>query len=103
MQQLVQQLPGAADERKALLVLVEARPLADEHQVGVGVPVAEHHLGALLGERAEHAAPRLLVEGDQVLASLRGGARLHRAQLRSRRAGARAGHRTKTAELAVSF
>jgi hypothetical protein len=31
-EQLVEQLPGLADERDALLVLVEAGRLADEHQ-----------------------------------------------------------------------
>ena len=41
-QQLVEQLAGLAHERLALLVLVEAGRLADEHQVGVGVAGAEH-------------------------------------------------------------
>ncbi len=41
-EQLVEQLAGLADERLALLVLVEAGRLADEHQVGVGVAGAEH-------------------------------------------------------------
>ena len=38
LEQPVEQLPGLADERDALLVLVEAGRLADEHQVGVRVP-----------------------------------------------------------------
>ena len=37
-EQLAEQLPGGADERHALLVLVESGRLADEHQVGVGEP-----------------------------------------------------------------
>ena len=39
-------LPDAADERQALPVLLGARALADEHEVGVGVAHAEHDLGA---------------------------------------------------------
>ncbi len=31
-------LPACADEREALLVLVEPGSLADEHEVGVGLP-----------------------------------------------------------------
>src|SRR6185503_173281 len=49
-----QQLPGAADERNALDVLVAARRLADEHQVGVRVADAEHDLRA--SERVQLAA-----------------------------------------------
>ena len=37
-QHAVQQLPGRAHERLPLLVLVEAGPLADEHEIGVGLP-----------------------------------------------------------------
>ena len=33
----VRNAPGAADERQPLAVLLGARRLADEHQVGVGV------------------------------------------------------------------
>ena len=36
LEQLLQQLPGLSDERDALLVLVEAGRLTDEHEVGVG-------------------------------------------------------------------
>jgi hypothetical protein len=36
------------DERVALLVLVEARRLPDEHQIGVRVPDAEDDLRAAL-------------------------------------------------------
>ena len=48
---LLEQLARLADERDALLVLVEAGRLADEHQVGVRVARAEDDLGAALGER----------------------------------------------------
>ena len=51
---LGQQLAGAADERLALLVLVRARRLADEHQVGVRVADAEHDL--LAAQRVQLAA-----------------------------------------------
>ena len=61
-EQLVEQLPGLADEREALLVLVEAGRLADEHQVGVGVADAEDDLRAALGEPAAGAAPRPRLE-----------------------------------------
>ena len=55
-----EQLPGAADERHAGEVLLLPGALAHEHQVGVRVADAEHHLGAGLGERALRArrAPR---------------------------------------------
>src|SRR6478672_1881087 len=43
-QQLAEQLPGSTDERHALLVLVEARRLADEHQIGGRRTRAEDHL-----------------------------------------------------------
>ena len=41
---LRQQLPGAADERDPLHVLVGARRFADEHQIGGRVADAEHDL-----------------------------------------------------------
>jgi len=78
-QQLVEQLPGLADERQAHAVLVGARRLADEHQVGVGVARAEDDLLAGRGElRALDAAARLLVDEPQLVASVLG--RGHRAQ-----------------------
>ena len=45
-EQLAEQLAGGADERDALLVLVEARRLADEHQVGGRRARAEDDLRA---------------------------------------------------------
>ena len=76
--------PGAADERQALAVLLGARRLADEHQVGVGVAGAEDDLRARLGERAARAVRRLAVERDELLAAVR------RLSHRSCRRGARA-------------
>ena len=55
-EQLVEELPGLADERVALLVLVEAGRLADEHQLGLRAPHAEDDLGASLGKAAARAA-----------------------------------------------
>ena len=51
---LRQELPRAADERKALLIFVASRSFADEHQVGFGVADAEHDLRA--PQRMELAA-----------------------------------------------
>ena len=50
-EQLVEELAGLADERHALLILVETRRFADEHQVGVRAAGAEHDLRSTL-ERA---------------------------------------------------
>ena len=57
---VVEQLPRLPDERDALLVLVEPGRLADEHQVGVRAPGAEHDLCSALRERATGAARGLL-------------------------------------------
>jgi hypothetical protein len=46
----IEQPPGLADERQALLVLVHAGRLADEHQLGIGVARAEHDRRARRGE-----------------------------------------------------
>src|SRR5207247_2471900 len=58
-EELVEELPSLADERVALLVLVEAGRLADEHQLGLGVAHAEDDLGAALGKAAARAAGNL--------------------------------------------
>ena len=50
--------PGAADEGQALAVLLGARGLADEHQVGVGVAGAEDDLGAGLARAGSGVHPR---------------------------------------------
>ncbi len=55
-EQLLEQLPGLADERETLLVLVEAGRLADEHEVGARVARPEHHLRAPLRKAAARAA-----------------------------------------------
>ena len=65
----LEQPPGLADERQALLVLVRAGRLADEHQVGVGVARAEDDRGARRGElRAARAGLRLLPDRLELLA-----------------------------------
>jgi hypothetical protein len=55
-EKLVEELPRLADERESLLVLVEARGLADEHQVRVRVPVPEDDLRPAFREAAARAA-----------------------------------------------
>ena len=74
-QELVEQLPRLADERDALLVLVEAGSLADEHQVGVRVARAEHDLRPSLREPAARATQRSLLRTPR--ASLRPPPALH--------------------------
>ena len=77
LEQLVEQLAGAAHEGKPLDVLLLARALTDEHQAGVRVAVPEHHSGAALVQRAAQTAGGLAVEGDELFAPLRCGSRLH--------------------------
>ena len=62
-QQLVEQLARLADEGLALLVLVESRRLADEHQIGARVADAEDDLGPALREPALRAAGDVGREG----------------------------------------
>ena len=62
-QQLVEQLARLADEGLALLVLVESRRLADEHQIGARVADAEDDLGPALREPALRAAGAFGREG----------------------------------------
>ena len=55
------------DERMALLVLLVARDLADEHHRDVRWSLTEHHLRGVLVQRARHAASRIGPEpGDLV-------------------------------------
>jgi hypothetical protein len=70
LQELVQELPGPAHERQALLVLVHAGRLTDEHQVGVRVARSEHHLRPGLEERTALAGRRLPVQLDELGAAL---------------------------------
>src|SRR5205823_2117300 len=61
-----EQLPGRSHERLALLVLVIAGALPDEHHTGVGVPHAEHDLRPAAGQpapRAGRSLVRQLIEG----------------------------------------
>ena len=67
----LEQLAGAPGERDAVAILVEARRLADEHEVGVGVPLAEHDVRAPLRERAPHALRRLGGDGVEARSALR--------------------------------
>jgi hypothetical protein len=62
-QQLVEQLARLADERLALLVLVEARRFAHEHQVGIRIADAEDDLRPALCEPTLRAAGNLGREG----------------------------------------
>ena len=66
-EQLVEQLARRADERDALLVLVEAGSLADEHQIGVRVARAEDDLRAASGKCALGAACNDLAEGAKLV------------------------------------
>jgi hypothetical protein len=83
-EELVQELPGAADERHPLAVLLGSGRLADEHQVGVGVARPEDDGVAPDRERALLARRRLAVDLDEALAALRR-ARLGRDSLGRRR------------------
>ena len=67
-----------ADEGEALLVLVEAGRLADEHEVGVRVADSEHDLRTALGEPAARAARGLLLQLVEPGETLR---RIHRSRV----------------------
>ena len=60
--QLVEQLAGLAYEGLALEVLLLARTLSNEHEIGLRIADAEHHLGAPLRERAADAGARLCLQ-----------------------------------------
>ena len=64
-EQLLQQLPRGSDERDALLVLVEPRRLADEHQIRGRRARAEHDLRARPRQRAALAPGDHVAVGDQ--------------------------------------
>jgi len=58
-----QQLPRRADERFALLVFIRTRRLADEHQLRINAPDAEHDVLARRREvRAFHARQRAFAQ-----------------------------------------
>ena len=73
LEQLVEQPARTTDERQPLLVLLRARRLADEHQVGVGVTRSEDDVRPALREWAEGAVGRLPVDLDQALPAGFGG------------------------------
>ena len=64
-QQAVEQLAGPADERATLEVLVPARALAHDQQVGVRGALPEDHRGAAPGQRAADARRCLRSELSQ--------------------------------------
>ena len=64
-EQLVEQLARLADERDALLILVETGRLTDEHEVGVRVAGAEDNLRSSLREGTTRAAGRLVRIGPK--------------------------------------
>ena len=70
-QQPVEQLSRLADERVSLLVLVESRRLADEHQICVRVADAEHDLCPALRQPASGTAGDLRGVGSQPGARVR--------------------------------
>jgi hypothetical protein len=81
-QQAIQELARLADERDPLLVLVAARGLADEHEVGVGIARAEYD-GRAGGRElwAAGASAGLLEDGLQLLAAGFARGRRHRSIL----------------------
>ena len=62
-QQLLEEGAGLPHEGTALAVLVHARGLADEHDLGVERPLAGHGHAARLGEGAAAAGAHLGVQG----------------------------------------
>lgn len=75
---VVEELATPAYEGQALGVFVRAGALADEHELGVGVAVAEDELVAAFGELAARAVADLLadkLEGGEVLRGWDGVAR----------------------------
>ena len=50
-QHLVEQLPGAADERAPLLVLEAPGRLADDHHLGVLGPLPRHEIDRVFANR----------------------------------------------------
>jgi len=59
-EQLVEELACLPHERDTLLILVEAWGLADEHEIRIRAPRAEHDLSAPLRERAARAGRGVL-------------------------------------------
>ena len=73
---LREELPCTPDERFALLVFIGSRRFPDEHQLGLWIPYAEHHLlAALLEERAPRAVPDVLADGGEGGGGVRGTSR----------------------------
>src|SRR3954447_4752343 len=68
-EQLVEQLPRPADERKALQILGCAGRLADEHHVRVGVAGAEDDLGPNVLQRTFVRITHLAIDRNELLAT----------------------------------
>jgi hypothetical protein len=66
VEQLREELARGADERHALLVLVEARCLADEHQLRRRRACAEHDLRPAACERALRAPRDVVAVGEEI-------------------------------------
>ncbi len=61
-EQFVQEFAGGADERAPLAILVEARRLTDEHDLGVGRALTRHGVDRAVVQFAERTT--LYVGGD---------------------------------------
>jgi hypothetical protein len=64
-EEFVEQLARRPHERLALQVLVAARSLTDEHDVGIGAPDAENETGPRVSERAPVAVADVFAQFDQ--------------------------------------
>ena len=64
---LVEQLSAAADERLALQVLVFARALADEHDLGTRISNADDHVRARLAQAAPAAVEAVFPELFEII------------------------------------
>ncbi len=93
VQELLEQLARLADEGDAVCVLVKARSLADEHQVGERVTGAEDDLRARGGERAARAAEGLVAVVGQFRRAKRV-AHGEESRVASGRASSRSRHRS---------
>src|SRR5205085_5780207 len=61
----IEKLACGADERATREVFLVARLLADEHQGGVAIALAEHRLGAPLPQRARATVRRRSAQRDE--------------------------------------
>lgn len=66
LQHIVQQLAGTAHKGFALQILLLARALTDEHDLGLRIADAEHHVGARFTQSAAAAAQTFLLQFIQI-------------------------------------